>query len=75
MIEKASIILVDAFLMGKRMKWEGAIDLSASRLFSKGRLHKQGRSKTGLFICSILLLRTPAVLSVFLPFGCRAGYG
>lgn len=75
MIKKASIILVDAFLMGKRMKWEGATYLSASRLFSKGRLHKQGRSNTCRFICSIWLLRTPGVLSVFLPFGCRVGYG
>lgn len=75
MIEKASIILVDAFLMGERMKLEGSIYLSASRLFSKGCLHKQGRSNTGLFICNILLLRTPGVFSVFLPFVCRAGHG
>lgn len=53
MIKKASIILVDAFLMGKRMKWEGSIYLFVSRLFSKGCLkNRKEQIQALLFVVS-----------------------
>lgn len=52
--------------MGKRMKWEGAIYLSASRLFSKGCLqNREDQIQAALFVVSGFQKRLPFFQSFF----------